>query len=187
MFINYNRNMSEDNNTSNTQIGTLSGQVRWFNNTRGYGFITVHGEEAQDVFVHQTNIHPAVSTYRSLVEGEYVSLDISQDDKKQAINVRGINGGSLRCDAIQQRKDYNRANRRSDNTNESNTQDRTRGGRGGRGGRGRTGRGRNNRRRNDQTRPRGTNLSEYIPADAVAAVSHEPSEGDSNDGEFTQA
>tara|TARA_A100001011_G_C14172585_1_gene783208 strand:+ start:66 stop:605 length:540 start_codon:yes stop_codon:yes gene_type:complete len=179
--------MSEDNNTNNTPIGALSGQVRWFNNTRGYGFITIHGEQSQDVFVHQTNIHPAVSTYRSLVEGEYVSLDISQDDKKQAINVRGINGGSLRCDAIQQRKDYNRSNRTS-NTNETNDDSRSeRGGRSGRGGRGRTGRGRNNRRRNDQPRPRGTNLSEYIPADAVAAVSHEPSEGDSNNDEFTQA
>ena len=58
-------------------VGSLTGQVKWFNDSLGYGFITVHGDEPQDVFVHQTNIHPLKSTYRTLIKDEYVSLDLS--------------------------------------------------------------------------------------------------------------
>ena len=111
--------------------GTHQGQVKWFNDRKGFGFITVltpldeatlgrlaqvsdtEGEtnsSGTDVFVHQTNINPAVSEYRTLSTGEYVSFDISSDDKIQALNVKGICGGSLQCD-IPRRGPRNGGNR----------------------------------------------------------------------------
>lgn len=178
---------SENTSVTNT-IGEHTGQVKWFNNTRGYGFITVHGDSAVDVFVHQTNINPTLSTFRSLVEGEYVSLDISTDDKKQALNVQGINGGSLRCDSIQQRKDAYRKKKESqssgDQSEEQSNSDRhSRRGRGRGRGRGRrSGRQPGRGNTDDTRRPRGTNLTEYIPSDAVPAVSQVADENDTGDG-----
>ena len=78
------------------------GQVKWFDNKLGYGFITINssGEHSgKDVFVHQTNITPLSSEYRTLSKGEYVSLNLSNDEQCQALDVSGINGGPLRCDA----------------------------------------------------------------------------------------
>ena len=85
---------------TSTSIGASLGRVKWFNNRKGYGFITVVSEDHKDkdVFVHQTNITPTHSTYRTLCLGEYVSLDVSNDDKEQAVNVTGVLGGSLQCD-----------------------------------------------------------------------------------------
>jgi cold shock protein len=42
------------------------GTVKWFNNARGYGFIT-RGESTDDIFVHYRNIRG--EGYRSLAEG----------------------------------------------------------------------------------------------------------------------
>ena len=85
---------------TSTQIGASLGRVKWFNNKKGYGFITILSEEhnGKDVFVHQTNIIPVNSTYRTLSLGEYVSLDVSTDEKEQALNVTGVLGGPLHCD-----------------------------------------------------------------------------------------
>ena len=84
-------------------VGRLNGRVKWFRNNLGYGFITIvspgSSENGRDVFVHQSNVHPAESTYRTLIKDEYVSLDLSDDEKTQALNVRGVGGGPLRCDA----------------------------------------------------------------------------------------
>ena len=90
--------------TQPVQVGSRTGQVKAFNPRKGFGFISVHGETDMDVFVHQTNINPLRSTYRTLTRGEYVSFDISDDDKRQALNVRGVGGGTLRCDAVSQRR-----------------------------------------------------------------------------------
>ena len=82
------------------EIGSDLGQVKWFDNKLGYGFITVLSDnhKGSDIFVHQTNVHPIQSEYRTLNKGEYVSLNVSTDEKKQAVNVTGVLGGSLRCD-----------------------------------------------------------------------------------------
>jgi cold shock CspA family protein len=84
-------------------VGRLNGRVKWFRNNLGYGFITVVSpnapENGRDVFVHQSNVHPAESTYRTLIKDEYVSLDLSDEENAQALNVRGVGGGPLRCDA----------------------------------------------------------------------------------------
>lgn len=60
------------------------GKVKWFNNQKGYGFITP--ENGKDVFVH----HTAIKTegYRTLEEGQSVEFDIQQGPKgEQAVNV----------------------------------------------------------------------------------------------------
>ena len=154
-------------------VGSRTGQVRMFNRFRGYGFITVHGEDNLDVFVHQTNVCPSRSTFRYLSVGEYVSLDISDDDKRQALNVRGINGGPLQCDAPRRRRPRP-ANSNADGGDGADTQgefqvverrNRRQGGGRGRGGRGRGGRGRGSRADGESVgrSGQGVNLAEFMP------------------------
>ncbi len=60
------------------------GTVKWFNNQKGYGFITP--ENGSDVFVHHTAIKG--EGYRSLDEGQQVEFDIEKGPKgDQATNV----------------------------------------------------------------------------------------------------
>jgi len=60
------------------------GKVKWFNNQKGYGFITP--ESGNDVFVHHTAIQG--DGYKSLEEGQNVEFDIQQGPKgEQAVNV----------------------------------------------------------------------------------------------------
>ena len=62
------------------------GRVKWFNDQKGFGFITVEGEE-KDVFVHYSAI---IGTgFKSLQENQLVEFDIQQGSKgPQAVNVR---------------------------------------------------------------------------------------------------
>jgi CspA family cold shock protein len=61
------------------------GTVKWFNDAKGYGFISQEGGE--DVFVHHTAIQ--MDGFRSLKEGERVEFDVTQGPKGlQAANVR---------------------------------------------------------------------------------------------------
>lgn len=61
-----------------------TGKVKWFNNSKGYGFI--ESEEGGDVFVHYTAIQG--DGFKSLNEGQAVQFDVAQGEKgPQAINV----------------------------------------------------------------------------------------------------
>ena len=63
----------------------FTGTVKWFNESKGYGFITQDNGGA-DVFVHFRAIQG--SGFRSLTEGQSVSFDIEQGPKgPQAANV----------------------------------------------------------------------------------------------------
>lgn len=101
-------NTLEDQNITLESDTRYVGQVKWFNNKLGYGFITIRSEcerNNQDVFVHQANIKPVHSQYRTLVQGEYVSFNLGTtesdtDHKFQAVDIRGVEGGSLMCDQI---------------------------------------------------------------------------------------
>lgn len=53
------------------------GTVKWFNNTKGYGFIGHEG--GPDVFLHYSSIQ--VDGYKTLNEGDSVTFDIVQGDK----------------------------------------------------------------------------------------------------------
>lgn len=55
-----------------------SGTVKWFNNARGYGFITC-GESSDDIFVHYRNIRG--EGYRSLAEGQGVEFELLEGEK----------------------------------------------------------------------------------------------------------
>lgn len=57
--------------------GRESGTVKWFNGTKGYGFIT--RESGDDVFVHYRSIRG--KGHRSLVEGQAVFFSVSDGDK----------------------------------------------------------------------------------------------------------
>ncbi|EHM10524.1 cold shock protein [Thermanaerovibrio velox DSM 12556] len=60
------------------------GTVKWFNATKGYGFITT--DEGRDVFCHFSAIK--MDGYKSLEEGQRVSLDVEMGPKgEQAANV----------------------------------------------------------------------------------------------------
>ena len=60
------------------------GKVKWFNNKKGYGFITP--ESGNDVFVHFSAIKS--EGYKTLQEGQDVEFDIQQGPKgEQAANV----------------------------------------------------------------------------------------------------
>ena len=60
------------------------GTVKWFNNSKGYGFIAQ--ENGPDVFVHHSGIN--ASGYKSLNEGDKVTFDIEQGPKgPSAVNV----------------------------------------------------------------------------------------------------
>ena len=61
-----------------------TGTVKWFNNSKGYGFIA--RESGSDVFVHHTAIQG--EGYRSLQEGQKVQFEVTKGPKgEQAANV----------------------------------------------------------------------------------------------------
>ncbi len=58
----------------------LTGTVKWFNDKKGYGFLSY--ENGDDVFVHFSAIQS--DGYRSLVEGDQVEFSIEQGPKGPA-------------------------------------------------------------------------------------------------------
>ncbi len=68
-------------------IALATGTVKFFNNEKGYGFISREGQD--DVFVHYSNIQG--SGYRSLDEGQTVEFDVAPGRKgEEAQNVRVV-------------------------------------------------------------------------------------------------
>ena len=98
------------------EIGSFIGRVKWFNGSKGYGFISCleNRDNAEDpnvgkeVFVHHSSICPASDTYRTLFKGEYVQFSIGnkQDkpDEPMAVNVQGILGHPLQCDVHEEER-----------------------------------------------------------------------------------
>ena len=60
------------------------GKVKWFNDEKGYGFIT--REDGSDVFVHFSAIQG--DGYKTLEEGQAVTFEVEDSDRgPQAVNV----------------------------------------------------------------------------------------------------
>jgi CspA family cold shock protein len=76
---------------TSTKKGTSNimetGTVKWFNDAKGYGFIS--RQNGEDVFVHFSAIQ--ASGFRSLQEGQQVQFDVVKGPKGwQAENVKGV-------------------------------------------------------------------------------------------------
>ncbi|MBS7576843.1 MULTISPECIES: cold-shock protein [unclassified Enterococcus] len=62
----------------------ITGTVKWFNEKKGYGFIT--GDDNNDIFVHYSDI--VVTGYRKLVEGQKVEYEVTEHNgRNKAISV----------------------------------------------------------------------------------------------------
>ena len=61
-----------------------NGVVKWFNDSKGFGFIT--GEDGTDAFVHHSDIQGA--GFKSLAEGDNVTFELTEGPKgPKAVNV----------------------------------------------------------------------------------------------------
>ncbi len=62
----------------------MTGKVKWFNDSKGYGFISADG--GKDVFVHFSAIQ--MPGRKTLVEGDNVEFDVTESEKgPKAANV----------------------------------------------------------------------------------------------------
>lgn len=65
-------------------IKMSKGTVKWFNNQKGYGFLS--DESGNDVFVHYSGLN--MEGFKSLEEGQAVEFEVTQGAKgPQAVNV----------------------------------------------------------------------------------------------------
>lgn len=98
--------MSSEQDTTVVPLSAerLLGQVKWFNNKAGYGFITVNDGDysGKDIFIHYSAIRVTNSQYKYLVQGEYVEFSLvksSTDGHEfQAVDISGVKGGALMCE-----------------------------------------------------------------------------------------
>ena len=64
-----------------------NGTVKWFDETKGFGFIT--SEDGGDIFVHYSSIQG--DGFKSLIEGDSVSFEVEQGEKgPKAVNVEKL-------------------------------------------------------------------------------------------------
>jgi CspA family cold shock protein len=76
------------NNQYGTKVKMDTGIVKWFNDTKGFGFITPDNG-GEDLFAHFSSIK--MNGFKTLMEGQKVQFDIMQGPKgKQAANIQSL-------------------------------------------------------------------------------------------------
>ena len=65
---------------------TTTGTVKWFNATKGYGFIAQ--ENGEDVFVHFSAIE--MTGYRELQEGQRVQFEVENDPRGKGLRANNV-------------------------------------------------------------------------------------------------
>jgi len=66
----------------------ITGTVKWFNDSKGFGFITPQ-DGSKDVFVHHSAIQG--DGFKSLAEGQSVTFDVEQGAKgPSAVNLQSV-------------------------------------------------------------------------------------------------
>ena len=104
--------IEESKNMRGTGDDKVKGCVKFFNKTKGYGFINVLKNEEypefseKDIFVHFSAINNENNQYKFLVKGEYVEFKIALTTKNNndkelyiALEITGIQGGKLMCES----------------------------------------------------------------------------------------
>ena len=83
--------VSNSNHRGATSLFAEKGTVKWFDTTKGFGFIAPDNGDP-DVFVHQTVIK--MEGFRSLADGESVEFDVEEGDdgRRRATAVTGPEG-----------------------------------------------------------------------------------------------
>jgi CspA family cold shock protein len=93
-----------------------TGCVKWFDNRKGFGFVNKQEADGQlggELFVHHSCLVTKGNCFRTLYPGEYVQFYIyndAQSTRDFAVNVTGINGGSLQCENTSARLSVRRNN-----------------------------------------------------------------------------
>lgn len=66
----------------------INGKVKWFNNTKGYGFIVADGD-TQDLFAHYSAIN--MDGYKTLKAGQQVTFELQEGPKgMHAVNIQVV-------------------------------------------------------------------------------------------------
>ena len=74
-----------DTITASADTEKFSGTVKWFNDAKGFGFITPDGG-GEDLFAHFSSIQ--MNGFKTLKEGQRVNFEIAQGPKgQQAVNI----------------------------------------------------------------------------------------------------
>ena len=77
------------NSPINEECNMSKGTVKWFNATKGFGFIASEDSDKKDVFVHYSKIQ--TDGYATLEEGQHVEFEVEQGKKgPSASNVRVV-------------------------------------------------------------------------------------------------
>ena len=77
--------MSEENVVTTSENPKVLGTVKWFNDAKGFGFITPEGS-GEDLLAHFSAIQ--MNGFKTLKEGQKVAFEIAQGPKgKQALNI----------------------------------------------------------------------------------------------------